>query len=399
MKVNKANLKTTTFQTIPLAEPPAKARKSLEFSTQKTTSQPPTTENNRDDSFTTDFVQLSQNDTTSKKRTIEELFGDIDDLLFESDAKKTKIDRNDLEMIDHIIALRQQAKEQQNGVSLFAKNAKLAKSYTAKENLSYRVPRYPFLGVTRHDGERIYIRCHSEQYEKDELEEITRNCSFKNVMKDLFRTTWNDARTLLNKQLDDEKQNSGADDVVPLEDTTCLWVELYKPRKYMELLSDETTNRTMLKWMKLWDKVVFGRRPKVKMAANAENAGVGGKFKYVPLENLLKLGEDGMPEYKIALLCGPPGLGEWWFCACAVDCLVETPFWNYYFMRRIYLFSIMFLERLNSVAKEAQSRLALLRLTRLNVIHQIFQKRCIVREKVILYLMFRMSRNFIHVDF
>lgn len=255
-------------------------------------------------------MQLSQNETTTKKRTIEELFGDIDDLLFENDAKKTKTDRTDLQMIDHIIELRQKAKETQNGVSLFAKNAKLAKSYSTKDNLSHRVPRYPFLAVTRHDGERIYIRCHSEQYEKDELEEITRGCSFKNIMKDMFKTTWKDAQELLNKQLDDKQD--GGDDVateVPLENT-CLWVELYKPRKYMELLSDETTNRTMLKWMKLWDKVVFNRKPRVKMAT-AENV-ERGKFKQFALENLLKLGEDGMPEYRIALLCGPPGLGERW---------------------------------------------------------------------------------------
>lgn len=38
-----------------------------------------------------------------------------------------------------------------------------------------------------------------------------------------------------------------------------LWVDKYKPRKYTDLLSDESTNRTLLYWVKMWDKVVFGK--------------------------------------------------------------------------------------------------------------------------------------------
>lgn len=38
-----------------------------------------------------------------------------------------------------------------------------------------------------------------------------------------------------------------------------LWVDKYKPRKYLDLLSDETTNRNLLYWLKMWDKVVFGK--------------------------------------------------------------------------------------------------------------------------------------------
>lgn len=38
-----------------------------------------------------------------------------------------------------------------------------------------------------------------------------------------------------------------------------LWVEKYKPRKYIDLLSDEATNRSLLYWLKMWDKIVFGR--------------------------------------------------------------------------------------------------------------------------------------------
>jgi hypothetical protein len=38
-----------------------------------------------------------------------------------------------------------------------------------------------------------------------------------------------------------------------------LWVEKYRPKNYRQLLSDEGTNRTLLQWLKLWDKAVFDR--------------------------------------------------------------------------------------------------------------------------------------------
>lgn len=76
-----------------------------------------------------------------------------------------------------------------------------------------------------------------------------------------------------------------------------LWVDLYKPRKYTELLSDEGTNRAMLRWVKLWDKVVFNRTVKFS-----------NKFQLKD-ETDRDLDEDGRPRLKVALVCGPPGLG------------------------------------------------------------------------------------------
>lgn len=40
-------------------------------------------------------------------------------------------------------------------------------------------------------------------------------------------------------------------------DKSQLWVERYKPMRYVELLSDESTNRTLLQWLKMWDKVIY----------------------------------------------------------------------------------------------------------------------------------------------
>ena len=51
---------------------------------------------------------------------------------------------------------------------------------------------------------------------------------------------------------------------------TELWVEKFKPRCYTDLLSDNGTNRTLLMWLKLWDKLVFGKERKVKKAPTEE---------------------------------------------------------------------------------------------------------------------------------
>ncbi len=38
---------------------------------------------------------------------------------------------------------------------------------------------------------------------------------------------------------------------------TDLWMELYRPQHYLDLLSEEGVNRTLLHWLKLWDKVTM----------------------------------------------------------------------------------------------------------------------------------------------
>ena len=91
---------------------------------------------------------------------------------------------------------------------------------------------------------------------------------------------------------------------IELHDNKALWVEMYKPRKYVELLSDESTNRILLQWLKLWDKIVFNRNPKIKSAKPGSN------FQFKKLELNSNLDEHGRPAHKVALLCGPPGLGQ-----------------------------------------------------------------------------------------
>ncbi|XP_006024080.1 chromosome transmission fidelity protein 18 homolog isoform X1 [Alligator sinensis] len=102
----------------------------------------------------------------------------------------------------------------------------------------------------------------------------------------------------------------------------CLWVDRFTPRHYTELLSDDYTNRCLLKWLKLWDTVVFRRekpekkakpsekgRPPLKQLKEQQNK---WKSKTQVTEEILEaeLDPHKRPKYKVALLCGPPGLGK-----------------------------------------------------------------------------------------
>uniref|UniRef100_A0A8C7A2C8 Chromosome transmission fidelity protein 18 homolog n=1 Tax=Nothoprocta perdicaria TaxID=30464 RepID=A0A8C7A2C8_NOTPE len=102
----------------------------------------------------------------------------------------------------------------------------------------------------------------------------------------------------------------------------CLWVDRFTPRRYTELLSDDYTNRCLLKWLKLWDTVVFGKEKPVKKAKPVAEAHPPlkqpkeqqnkWKSKVQLTEEILEaeLDQYKRPKYKAALLCGPPGLGK-----------------------------------------------------------------------------------------
>lgn len=103
-------------------------------------------------------------------------------------------------------------------------------------------------------------------------------------------------------------------------DSVDLWVEKYRPKKYVDLLSDESTNRSMLQWLKLWDKAVFKREVAKKTSKPGElsnfNKKTGrfeqnGGWRRHKKGNLnTELDANNVPIQKIALLVGKPGLGK-----------------------------------------------------------------------------------------
>lgn len=146
---------------------------------------------------------VTSNDEASRKRKAREVFGDIDDLddFFLDDSittqksKKSK-EEEELEMIEHIIHLRKMAKDSQNIGRLNVDNRQRNRNRD-KNNISSEVPRYPFIGVTTLDKDRIYIRFHSEQYEEEEMDRLVKDLSFSGLLGDTYKEVWQEANVLV----------------------------------------------------------------------------------------------------------------------------------------------------------------------------------------------------------
>ncbi|PWA21297.1 hypothetical protein CCH79_00018449 [Gambusia affinis] len=166
---------------------------------------------------------------------------------------------------------------------------------------------------------------------------------------------------LLVSSVNDEFTDSGNTEDQENEDpqdaegqTSQLWVERFSPRHYTELLSDDVnvaisfcvwssllriqglmlqfalsfqfTNRCLLKWLKLWDNVVFGRERKSRPVRSDRQSANQNPFKVSQgsqnphrfkskmemTEEILEaeLDQYKRPKYRVALLSGPPGLGK-----------------------------------------------------------------------------------------
>lgn len=78
-----------------------------------------------------------------------------------------------------------------------------------------------------------------------------------------------------------------------------MWTEKYRARKFTDLIGDERTHRSVLRWLKSWDPVVFPGSTKLNVKKKQP-------FGFADPRVL-----DEKPQHrKILLLTGPPGLGK-----------------------------------------------------------------------------------------
>lgn len=102
------------------------------------------------------------------------------------------------------------------------------------------------------------------------------------------------------------------------------WLTKYAPRKFTDLISDERSNRELLRWLKMWDKIVFNKNtpdqmmnhsiinPSVMKASNGQNRNNNynnNSSKYQQKTEEL-YDASGRPMKKIALVSGGPGAGK-----------------------------------------------------------------------------------------
>lgn len=98
------------------------------------------------------------------------------------------------------------------------------------------------------------------------------------------------------------------------------WLTKYAPRKFTDLISDERSNRELLRWLKTWDKIVFNKNPPDKMmhhsiinpavmtASNGQNSNNKSSKYQQKTEEIYDA--SGRPMKKIALVSGGPGVGK-----------------------------------------------------------------------------------------
>ena len=75
---------------------------------------------------------------------------------------------------------------------------------------------------------------------------------------------------------------------------TLMWSEKYRARKFTDLIGDERTHRSVLRWLKAWDPIVFSGSVRPKRQ---------------PSKGRKDVDEDRLHR-KVLLLAGPPGLGK-----------------------------------------------------------------------------------------
>ncbi|PSS24093.1 Chromosome transmission fidelity protein [Actinidia chinensis var. chinensis] len=202
--------------------------------------------------------------------------------------------------------------------------------------------------VTGFDGERVYAKM--SRVEEDRLKKIDMRAHYSGLTSEPIQILIQKAEAEAFTKTLQASVEGQSDAILPETPVVNekLWVDKYAPSSFMELLSDEQTNREVLLWLKQWDSCVFGseirttsddvfsslrRHSSVAQHQKFSNRSFSGKnrefklsketFKVqngLDLENNdskgipelwnKKANGSGPPEQKILLLCGPPGLGK-----------------------------------------------------------------------------------------
>ncbi|XP_031840583.1 chromosome transmission fidelity protein 18 homolog [Nomia melanderi] len=260
-----------------------------------------------------DFITPSNKGSDSididntKKRNYDELFGDISDIIdlndhvdiYEPTGKKPRWDQPE-NIIKVVLDAREKFHVHSRGVSV------KRKYYEENEDtISLRVPRWNFVALTRpRDAQRIYIRLKDDT--EPNVKESTR--TFSNLLSVPYDQLKAEAEEIMVQNAKRASCENSNVSTTGFRQDNELWVDKYRPRSYIELLSDESVNRHLLHWIKLWDKVVFNRNyvqnKKKKLYSTFRNR------KFINEKDIEEVDNRGFPIQKIALLTGPPGLGK-----------------------------------------------------------------------------------------
>ena len=178
--------------------------------------------------------------------------------------------------------------------------------------------------MTAGDGSRFYVRLRSEQTGSKEFSSASSTTMLGVSMKTLLRRSEQGRRRLELAKLRSNDADldsfgvsvsSNSSDISSVArfngDDDALFVDKHSPNNISQLLSDERTNREVLRALREWDPYVFGKDPPPRPSTHVSNK-----------ENNQSTSRDGSkgqqpwhdkrPEEtrRVILLSGPPGVGK-----------------------------------------------------------------------------------------
>lgn len=143
-----------------------------------------------------------------RKRRLGALFEDVF-VPDETDHVQKKL-RNEVEKDENLIRLILDARQRNRNRIETKKGSEMQRVQELNEfkrrNLSNSLPKWPFTAVTRSNGDRIYVRTHSAEFETKELEEIKLTKSaYESILGDQKEAIWESAREYMMKRLNSER--------------------------------------------------------------------------------------------------------------------------------------------------------------------------------------------------
>lgn len=208
----------------------------------------------------------------------------------------------------------------------------------------------PTIPITLEDGSRVYVRCdytfknnnndkntsgvtgsiqntNINTSNKNEEYSSKQICSLGVSMRELFRRVdvmkrrnISNAAAAARRRVKalNKNHNSNSND-----DDDMLWVDKHAPASFPHLLSDERTNREVLRALRGWDPYVFNRSPPLRplyqrqkeqeREQQQQNSGSNSSNnKNQDNKNSINNPSDKRPEEsaRVILLSGPPGVGK-----------------------------------------------------------------------------------------
>ncbi|XP_071441962.1 chromosome transmission fidelity protein 18 homolog [Hetaerina americana] len=259
---------------------------------------------------------LVENETDGKRK-IDELFGDVLDLSSDEDcisvpAKKSCLSTNSSEQICDEMLMEKIISRRKQNMGLEENSPSQGSNQRHEGCITRNIPPWPFVPTTNDDGKKVYVRLLSEETFKQQVASVSTSGKYLTLLSEPYHVVKSQAEEYLEKKKIEStaskptsqpsQQRNG------IVESSDLWVEKYRPRTYMDLLSDEGTNRTLLKWLKLWDHAVF--KTELKRRPNKINKEEMKFKKDKQAEFAEEVDEAGYPVKRLTLLCGPPGLGK-----------------------------------------------------------------------------------------